>query len=180
METEIISCEIEGLANKSSLNRLVESVFTFSDPTEKASMLKRIFEFFRYKLHETTELTKFPICNESHMKKQLFQAKRGGETLKVELIYFTGLKWTEPHIHPQYLVEWVLDGEIQEQKFKLEHGKFIDSGQNTRRAGDYRMVCAEDGHPHRVRGHDGPAFVLCVSLGTREVEPIYVFLEEEK
>ncbi|MCB0357659.1 MAG: hypothetical protein KDD40_11655 [Bdellovibrionales bacterium] len=119
------------------------------------------------------EFSDFVFNNKSsHGKLELFKGQYVDYYLKVELIFFTGEAWTGEHTHPQFVIDEVLSGQLQEQNFKKIHNKYQASTLLNREQGNFRAIFDKDGHPHNVIALNGPALVLCLSLGTCAVESI--------
>lgn len=135
--------------------------------------LEQLFFESKKLLVNEFDLKRTPEHNCSHFKRLLFDEKLGDMLLKLELIYFTGLEWTGPHIHPEFVLDEVLTGELLEQIYNKQGTNYNKDKLNIRPTGDFRAIYDPQGHPHNVIAKDGPSCVLCLSLGKNSVTSIH-------
>lgn len=153
---------------------LSELLFQFPRMNENRTFLLDFFEMFKSSIGDSPQILNFTESDTSHQKKCLFQKQEHGQTLKVELIHFTGLHWTGPHIHPQFLMEWIISGTLEEQCYSHINGEYRANAIQVRYSNDFRMIDDPSGHPHNVRSKEGCCQVLCLSLGSTPVTPIEI------
>ena len=111
----------------------------------------------------------------SHVKQRLLEHSVVAGRLVFELMCFTGASWTEPHIHPEYVIDEIIAGSLEEHMYQLQQDNaYHGVQQHVRSCGDRRVLHDPEGCPHRIRSADGCAVVLTLYLGTRPVQPIQI------
>lgn len=110
---------------------------------------------------------------ESHVKKLIINEKSKHGTLKFEVMFFTGKKYTPTHTHPEFVIDEVVNGRLKEKIYKcIGEGKYEFEREEVRNVGDLRLINCDQGYPHEVIGLDEKNITLCLSLGHDKVEPI--------
>ena len=130
------------------------------------SKLDLIFDQFREKVH-----LDFSIISgdNSHYKKILHQEETHEGRLTIALTYFTGRKSTGLHIHPEYIIDEVIHGQMIENLYKKEGELYIFDRKRFRLTGDKRRIDCPMGHPHDVIAHVDPCVTLCLTMGQKEM-----------
>lgn len=112
----------------------------------------------------------------SHIKQRLLDIPVSPGQLTFEVMYFTGLAWTKPHLHPEYVVDEIITGRLQEHLYRVhQDGTYSGIKNRIRTAGDRRAIYDPEGFPHNVTGTESdPCIMLTLCLGTRAVAPISI------
>tara|TARA_B100001971_G_scaffold215195_1_gene260288 strand:+ start:113395 stop:113886 length:492 start_codon:yes stop_codon:yes gene_type:complete len=109
----------------------------------------------------------------SHVKKLLLDQPTKLGNLKFEVMFFTGKKYTPTHTHPEFVIDEVVEGKLEERIYRcLGDGKYEFVKSEIRDVNDMRMINCEQGYPHEVIGKGDKNFTLCLTLGHDKVEPI--------
>ena len=111
--------------------------------------------------------------NESHVKKLILNEKTNHGTLKFEVMYFTGKKYTPTHTHPEFVIDEVVKGKLEEKIYRCtDDGKYEFVKTDIRPTNDLRLINCDQGYPHEVIGLDKLNFTYCLSMGHEKVTPI--------
>ena len=111
----------------------------------------------------------------SHLKQVFFDVPTEAGALCFELIYFTGNAWTALHRHPEYVMDEIIAGTLEEhlyQRDKTSQGNYNLIRKCQRPAEDTRVIYDPEGSPHNVRGSSDACLTLCLYLGTQVMQNI--------
>lgn len=109
----------------------------------------------------------------SHVKVNYVNQEIKQGELVFEIIYFTGDKSTGLHTHPEFIIDEIVQGSIEEINYKLtDDGNYKYCGRVIRKEKDFRTIHNVCGMPHDVCAKDSPCISYSLSLGRRCVEII--------
>lgn len=141
---------------------------------ETLNNLDNIFMILKSSL-PTLPLIKLPEMHEglSHVKSNYLTLQTDKGELIFEVIKFTGNQSTGLHTHPEFLIDEIIEGSIEELNYKENSdGNYIYCGRDIRQVGSMRRTHTTCGLPHDVCAKDSPCISFALSLGKRSVETI--------
>ena len=147
------------------------------DVSEKEIMktLKSIFDEYTEKLDLSKIQDGTPHATyDSHTKFLIEKQNTPLGELVFELILFKEGKNTGPHIHPRFMLDKIIEGELQETLFTPCEGGYQREKIVSRKHGENRAICCPHCFPHDVKAINGNCLSLSMTLGEQDGEYIDV------
>lgn len=110
----------------------------------------------------------------SHRKYTLEKKETDLGEFLLELIVFKEGQSTGAHIHPPFIADKILQGELEETLFKPSGKKYEKDQIVKRTEGEGRTLFCPDCFPHDVKAVNGNCMSLSLTLGEEKVERISV------
>lgn len=152
----------------------IKKLETESEPTRIFSILELIFSHIKKTLGE--DLLKQRISSyqdQSHCKEIYFSLKTTHGLLRFEKIQFNLNKKTNLHVHPEYILDEVLCGSLEESLYqKTKSGCFKVSKIIRKNAGHVSKIYDPHGHPHKVESKKRQTMTACLYLGHEDVKEV--------
>jgi hypothetical protein len=109
----------------------------------------------------------------SHAKILYFEKETKHGTFKIEGMHFSGSCFTCLHTHPEYVVDGVISGSLEEKIYGVDsQGHHTLRESVVRDQDSFRAHFDDRGYPHKVKAIDGPCIVLSLCLGHNKVESL--------
>ena len=110
------------------------------------------------------------IQGESHSKILYYEKSTTHGKLKIEGMHFSGDCPTSLHTHPEYIVDEIISGKLEEKCYEIDDNNLVQSEVNIRQENCFKAEFDPSGNPHRVTALEGPCVVLSLCLGHNQVE----------
>lgn len=157
-------------------DRFWEEINDFQNPEQVLAYLSCHFNRFK-KIFLKNQFLKEEFVQDliknsetiSHKKKALLEESTAWGTLRLELLVFTGKKYTGPHTHPEFVLDEILNGELIEKELCGEGNSLEVKRDHYRKTGDWVQSFDPQGRPHNVTAINGPCLSLCLNLGKNPV-----------
>lgn len=143
-------------------------------PETTLAALEDIFHYLKDKV--SLKPSRAPDCTKtlSHIKDSYYTKKTKLGCLIFEVLFFTGNKFTGLHTHPEYLVDEIIQGSIEEKIYSKDKvtGKYEYQESILRSESNRRVSYRPCGLPHDVCAKEAPCISITLSLGKKSVESI--------
>ncbi len=144
--------------------------FQNKEPNVLIQELEQLYKKLRPLALEIKDpLDKINTCNKSHLKLRLLELDTPRGVLKFEIIYFTGVSTTSPHTHPEFVIDEIISGTLQEEELISKNGVYQVQQAHLREDKDIKAYFDPSGSPHKVKAVHGPCKSFCLSLGFNSV-----------